>query len=38
VEIVIDGGPMWPEPSTILQADGNEFVVSRVGKGPIPET
>jgi tRNA threonylcarbamoyl adenosine modification protein (Sua5/YciO/YrdC/YwlC family) len=38
VEIVVDGGPMWPEPSTILQAEGNEFVVSRVGKGPIPET
>ena len=38
VEIVVDGGPMWPEPSTILQADGNEFRVSRVGKGPVPET
>ena len=38
VEIVVDGGPMWPEPSTILQAEGNELVVSRIGKGPIPET
>jgi len=37
VEIVVDGGPMWPEPSTILQAEANELVVSRVGKGPIPE-
>lgn len=38
VEVVVDGGPMWPEPSTILQADGNELAVSRIGKGPIPET
>ena len=38
VELVLDGGPMWPEPSTILQAEGNELVVSRVGRGEIPET
>jgi len=38
VELVVDGGPMWPEPSTILQAEGNELVVSRMGKGEIPET
>ncbi len=38
VEIVLDGGPMWPEPSTILQAEGSELVVGRVGKGEIPET
>jgi tRNA threonylcarbamoyl adenosine modification protein (Sua5/YciO/YrdC/YwlC family) len=37
VELVLDGGPMWPEPSTILQAEGNELVVSRVGRGEIPE-
>jgi tRNA threonylcarbamoyl adenosine modification protein (Sua5/YciO/YrdC/YwlC family) len=37
VEVVVDGGPMWPEPSTILQAEANELVVSRVGKGPVPE-
>ena len=37
VEVVVDGGPMWPEPSTILQAEGNELAVSRVGKGPVPE-
>lgn len=37
VELVVDGGPMWPEPSTILQAEGNELVVSRVGKGAVPE-
>ncbi len=38
IEVLVDGGPMWPEPSTILQADGNELVVSRLGKGPVPET
>ena len=38
VEVIIDGGPMWPEPSTILQTEGSELVVSRVGKGPVPET
>ncbi len=38
VEVVVDGGPMWPEPSTILQVEGHGLTVSRVGKGPIPET
>jgi tRNA threonylcarbamoyl adenosine modification protein (Sua5/YciO/YrdC/YwlC family) len=37
VEVVVDGGPMWPEPSTILQSEGNELVVSRLGKGAVPE-
>ncbi len=37
VELVLDGGPMWPEPSTILQSEGSELVVSRVGRGEIPE-
>jgi len=37
VEVVVDGGPMWPEPTTILQSEGQELVVSRVGKGPVPE-
>jgi tRNA threonylcarbamoyl adenosine modification protein (Sua5/YciO/YrdC/YwlC family) len=37
VEVVVDGGPMWPEPSTILQAEGNELTVSRLGKGPISD-
>lgn len=36
VELVLDGGPMWPEPSTILQSEGKELVVSRVGRGEIP--
>jgi len=38
VEVVVDGGVMWPEPSTILQATDNELEVTRVGKGAVPET
>lgn len=37
IEVVIDVGPLWPEPSTILAARGNAFEVVRVGKGPVPE-
>ncbi len=36
VDVLVDGGPMWPEPSTILQASGGELEVTREGKGPIP--
>jgi tRNA threonylcarbamoyl adenosine modification protein (Sua5/YciO/YrdC/YwlC family) len=36
IEVVIDAGPLWPEPSTILQARGSEFEITRVGKGPVP--
>jgi tRNA threonylcarbamoyl adenosine modification protein (Sua5/YciO/YrdC/YwlC family) len=38
VEVVVDAGPMWPEPSTILQATNNELEVTRVGKGEVPDT
>jgi len=38
IEVVVDVGPLWPEPSTILQARGIEFEITRVGKGPVPET
>ncbi|HPG26486.1 MAG: threonylcarbamoyl-AMP synthase [Spirochaetaceae bacterium] len=37
VEVVLDGGMLWPEPSTILQASGAGFEVTRVGKGPVPD-
>ena len=37
IEVVIDAGPLGPEPSTILQARGSGFEVTRVGKGPVPE-
>jgi tRNA threonylcarbamoyl adenosine modification protein (Sua5/YciO/YrdC/YwlC family) len=38
VEIVIDGGAMWPEPSTVLRSDGQGLTVLRVGQGAVPET
>ncbi|HIF92249.1 MAG: L-threonylcarbamoyladenylate synthase [Myxococcales bacterium] len=37
VDVVVDGGPMWPEPSTILQAEEQGLTVSRVGRGEVPE-
>ncbi len=37
IEVVIDAGPLWSEPSTILQARGIEFEITRVGKGPVPD-
>jgi len=37
VELIVDGGPMWPEPSTILHASGGELEVTREGKGPLPD-
>jgi tRNA threonylcarbamoyl adenosine modification protein (Sua5/YciO/YrdC/YwlC family) len=37
IEMVVDAGPMWPEPSTILKAEANELVVVRVGQGPVPD-
>lgn len=36
VDVVVDGGPMWPEPSTILQATDSGLEVTREGKGAIP--
>ena len=38
VDVLVDGGPMWPEPTTILQARDHELEVTRVGKGPVPES
>lgn len=37
VGIVIDAGPLWPEPSTILRAGHEEIEVLRVGQGVVPE-
>ncbi len=36
VDVFVDGGTSWPEPSTILQAHDGELEVTRAGKGPIP--
>ena len=36
VDVLVDGGHLWPEPSTVLRAEGNELSVLRVGKGEVP--
>lgn len=38
VEVVVDGGAMWPESSTILQADDHGLEVTRIGKGALSES
>jgi tRNA threonylcarbamoyl adenosine modification protein (Sua5/YciO/YrdC/YwlC family) len=38
IDVLIDGGALWPEPSTVLQADGQGLAVLRVGQGAVPET
>ncbi len=38
VEVILDGGPLWPQPSTVLRAAGRELEVLRVGQGKVPET
>ncbi len=38
VDIIVDGGPLWPEPSTVLRAEAGGLVVLREGQGPVPET
>lgn len=37
VQVVVDGGPLWPEPSTVLKLVNDEIEVLREGQGPIPE-
>ena len=37
VAALIDVGPIWPDPSTILRFVDDEMEVLRVGKGPVPE-
>jgi tRNA threonylcarbamoyl adenosine modification protein (Sua5/YciO/YrdC/YwlC family) len=37
VRVVIDGGPLWPDPSTVLRLVDDEIEVLREGKGPVPE-
>ena len=38
IDALIDAGPLWPEPSTVLRAAGQELEVLRVGQGKVPET
>jgi tRNA threonylcarbamoyl adenosine modification protein (Sua5/YciO/YrdC/YwlC family) len=37
VEVVIDAGMIWPEPSTVLRLVDDQLEVLREGQGPIPE-
>lgn len=38
VTVMIDGGHVWPEPSTVLRFDENgDIEVLRVGQGPVPD-
>jgi tRNA threonylcarbamoyl adenosine modification protein (Sua5/YciO/YrdC/YwlC family) len=37
IAVVLDGGPLWPEPSTILRCNLNGIEVLREGQGPLPE-
>jgi tRNA threonylcarbamoyl adenosine modification protein (Sua5/YciO/YrdC/YwlC family) len=37
VDVFVDTGPLWPEPSTVLRfGDGGGFEVLREGQGPVP--
>ena len=37
VQVVIDGGMLWPEPSTVLKLVDDQIEVIREGQGPIPD-
>ncbi len=38
VRVILDGGPLWPEPSTVLSFDEvGSIEVLREGQGPIPD-
>jgi tRNA threonylcarbamoyl adenosine modification protein (Sua5/YciO/YrdC/YwlC family) len=37
VAVVLDGGPLWPNPSTILRCNMDGIEVLREGQGPAPE-
>jgi tRNA threonylcarbamoyl adenosine modification protein (Sua5/YciO/YrdC/YwlC family) len=37
VELLIDAGPIWPDPSTVLRFSDSEIEVLREGQGPLPE-
>ena len=37
VALIIDGGYIWPEPSTVLRFDEGNIEVLRVGQGAIPD-
>jgi tRNA threonylcarbamoyl adenosine modification protein (Sua5/YciO/YrdC/YwlC family) len=36
VRVVIDGGPLWPDPSTVLRLEDDRIEVLREGQGALP--
>ncbi len=36
VTVVVDAGPLWPEPSTVLRFIDDHVEVIREGQGPVP--
>lgn len=37
VDVVVNGGPLWPEPSTVLKLVDDQIEVLREGQGAVPE-
>lgn len=37
VHVVLDSGPLWPDPSTVLRFEEDNIEVLREGKGPLPD-
>lgn len=37
VAVVLDGGPLWPEPSTVLRCNVDGIEVLREGQGRLPD-
>jgi tRNA threonylcarbamoyl adenosine modification protein (Sua5/YciO/YrdC/YwlC family) len=36
VDVILDAGPLWPEPSTVIRFDETDVHILREGKGPVP--
>lgn len=36
IAVVVDSGPLWPDPSTVLRLMNDEVEVVRVGQGDVP--
>jgi tRNA threonylcarbamoyl adenosine modification protein (Sua5/YciO/YrdC/YwlC family) len=37
IDVIVDSGLLWPDPSTVLRAGRDEIEVLREGQGPIPD-
>lgn len=36
IDVIVDVGPLWPEPSTVLRLVDDDIEVLREGQGPLP--